>query len=86
MEFYDMLKTLKNKTSLSNPGSVMIEIQYNIPFDCYFIFVSNYITIRRKSVRIDACHLESLSNDIVRNRFIEDVLVNLIQCVMEERE
>lgn len=85
MDFYGLLQHLKEKTKLSNPGSVIVEVKYNLPFDCYCIFVSNYLTSRRKSVQIKASDLVSLSNDSDRNRNIENILTDMIQYVMEER-
>lgn len=85
MDFYGLLQHLKEKTKLSNPGSVMIEFKYDFPSDCYCIFVSNYLTSRRKSVQIKASDFLSLSNDVDRNRNIENILIDMFQYVMEEQ-
>lgn len=85
MNFYDLFHHLKEKTRLSNPGTVIIEFKYDVPFNCYCVFVTNYITSRRKCTQISAFDLENLSNDVERNRNIENILTDMIQYVMEDQ-
>lgn len=83
MNFYDMLQKLKLTTRLENPGSVIIEFGYDIPFDHYNISVTDHTTNRKKRISIDANDLKHLPNDAIRNRNLADVLTLMIQNVME---